>query len=887
MSKLIFIILSILIGTAQGAESDYFKTTWNTDPDNVGDATLLIPINEVFGSYDYDVDWGDGTPVENFVDTDATHTYSQPGLFVVKISGNFPGIYLNNQSYATKLRSLDQWGTISWRSFDRAFWGASNMLTPATDAPDLSQVTSLRSMFKGASVAEPNTSNWNTSAIEDMGDMFDGALQANPDTSNWVTSEVTDMRNMFLNAQAAMPVTTHVTGTGVWDTGKVRQFSGMFAFATSAQPDVENWDTSAATSMDGMFGGMDFAPKVGNWNTSNVTMMTSMFSENQGGYVDVSNWDVSSVTNIVRMFRHVNYTPDVSAWNTGSLERIDLAFAVSIDELVLPAPDISNWDYSNVTSVGGSLIRRTMPVYKYDQLLISLSNHQTLQPGLAFGLSVENLHYCQGEAARAQVESDFGWDFQDDGLDCSLQAPGSAPVLASESDSGLSDTDNVTAVTTPSFDLVCTGAGHDVTLYAALTGGSRVEVASGVCDQVGNITLTSTVLTEGVYFMTYTETNAEGTSPPSPRLDITIDTTAPSAVQAVTPATGFVINNTTPLFSGLADMNTQVVVSAISGQGGSCTGMADVNGLWSCQFSEAINDGDRTFELIATDVAGNVSDSLSVTFTIDSSLSYGLSVSAPDELVTAEDGSTDSFTLSLPLTPTGDVRIQVKSSDDTEAFVTPAQVIFTPENWNLPVTVKVIGVDDDATDSNQSYQVELRTLTSTDADYNGIDPTDLPAINIDDDVVTADLRGQLSNCIQGVRPDDELTYHLLISNEGPTAVSGARVVTEDMLFNLSEISWTCEVLDDAQETFCDQAVGVGALDEYVDLAPNTQLLYMIQTTVTGLEREEVGLGFEVFLPELPVGVVDVTPDNNIGMDIDSIYEYIFKAPMECSAPGVR
>lgn len=66
------------------------------------------------------------------------------------VAGGFPQIYFNSNSEAKKLRSIDQWGTIKWKSFQGAFFGASNVVLKADDTPDLSQVTSMINAFRNA-----------------------------------------------------------------------------------------------------------------------------------------------------------------------------------------------------------------------------------------------------------------------------------------------------------------------------------------------------------------------------------------------------------------------------------------------------------------------------------------------------------------------------------------------------------------------------------------------------------------------------------------------------------------------------------------------------------------------------------------------------------------
>ena len=78
------------------------------------------------------------------------------------------------------------------------------MLVTATDVPNLSSVTSMRSMFNNASSANPDTSNWDVSNVTDMSLMFRNATSANPDTSNWVVSSVTDMSSMLVNSNLSV-----------------------------------------------------------------------------------------------------------------------------------------------------------------------------------------------------------------------------------------------------------------------------------------------------------------------------------------------------------------------------------------------------------------------------------------------------------------------------------------------------------------------------------------------------------------------------------------------------------------------------------------------------------------------------------------------------------
>ena len=67
---------------------------------------------------------------------------------------------------------------------------------------DTSHVTSMFSMFSGASSFNGDISNWDTSKVTSMSYMFYSASSFNGDISNWDTSKVTDMYRMFYGASS-------------------------------------------------------------------------------------------------------------------------------------------------------------------------------------------------------------------------------------------------------------------------------------------------------------------------------------------------------------------------------------------------------------------------------------------------------------------------------------------------------------------------------------------------------------------------------------------------------------------------------------------------------------------------------------------------------------
>jgi surface protein len=172
-----------------------------------------------------------------------TITLPSSGVYVLEVSAKevngFNRIQFDRGGDKLKITDIKQWGTIAWSRFERAFFGCSNMLTTATDVPNLSLVTNMGGMFREAGSANPDTTNWDVSNVTDMSSMFRNASSANPDTSNWDVSNVTTMGAMFLNASSANPDTTN------WDVSNVTDMNNMFLNSNLSEENLtacyENW----------------------------------------------------------------------------------------------------------------------------------------------------------------------------------------------------------------------------------------------------------------------------------------------------------------------------------------------------------------------------------------------------------------------------------------------------------------------------------------------------------------------------------------------------------------------------------------------------------------------------------------------------------------------
>jgi hypothetical protein len=199
-----------------------------------------------------------------------------------------------------------------------------------------------------------------------------------------------------------------------------------------------------------------------------------------------------------------------------------------------------------------------------------------------------------------------------------LQAPSAAPAppdLQPASDSGSSNTDNITNDNTPTFDITLADSGATVTLL-------RNGVSTGVT-RVGNGPMTDTTApADNTYTYTVTQTNTDGAvSAPSAGLAVTIDTTAaaPSApdLNAASDSGASNTDNITNATSRTFDLSgVEAGATVTLLRNGVSVGSRIGNG--AITDSTAAADGTLTYTATQTDVAGNISPaSTALSVTLD------------------------------------------------------------------------------------------------------------------------------------------------------------------------------------------------------------------------------------------------------------------------------
>lgn len=339
----IFVLSFGVFNTALASPSDDFVTTWQTSKLN---ETITIPT--AGKGYNYAIDWdNDGKFDQENITGNASYEYKTPGIHTIRIKGDFPRIFINKGSEKGKIVSVEQWGTGIWASMEKAFFGAFFLKINAKDAPNLSSVTNMDYMFADVDLfnKKSGTWEWDVSNVTSMNSMFYGARSFKQDITGWDVGNVTSMKNMFYKA------TFFNQDIGHWDVSNVTDMAGMFHGVISFNQNIGRWDVSKVTNMAGMFyAARAFNKNIGGWDVSNVTNMTAMFADTSAFNRDIGSWDVSKVTNMNNMFSYAQeFNQDIGHWNVSNVTDMRQMFYVASRFNQY----IGRWDVSNVTNMEG------------------------------------------------------------------------------------------------------------------------------------------------------------------------------------------------------------------------------------------------------------------------------------------------------------------------------------------------------------------------------------------------------------------------------------------------------------------------------------------------------------------------------------------------------
>ncbi|WP_354635627.1 DUF4347 domain-containing protein [Planktothricoides raciborskii] len=303
--------------------------------------------------------------------------------------------------------------------------------------------------------------------------------------------------------------------------------------------------------------------------------------------------------------------------------------------------------------------------------------------------------------------------------------------------------------------------------------GPANESSQAVQDFIVNVTSGSTLFTslpdianDGT--LTYTPKGTPGTATISVQLQdnggtanggadtstaatFTITIPPPTVNLSISPTTGTEAGTTAITVTATAAgpvFGNQTVDLALTGSATAAdfagtipTQITIANGTSSGQVTFTIADDkldeiDETANLTISNPSAGIQLGATTTgsFTITDNDTAGFDI-LPISGNTSEDGTQATFDIRLTSEPTANVTIGLSSSNTAEATVAPATLTFTPTNWNTYQTVTITGVDDGVADDDIAYQIiTTPDTTTTDTNYNNLNPADVTVTNTDNDI---------------------------------------------------------------------------------------------------------------------------------------------------------
>ena len=391
-----------------------FVSTWKTDNLSTGSSTatqVKLPLVST-GSYNFVVEWGDGTQntITTWNQAQVTKTYSVAGTYQITIKGKCIGWVFNNTGDRLKILSVQQWGRLSLGTNQgNYFYGCANLnLSSVSDVLNLTGtitlarlfqgctslttinrinewnligVTSIQSIFESCSNFNQSINSWDVSTVNSMGGLFANASKFNQPLNLWNTSSVSNFNSTFLGASLFNQ------NLSAWNTISATNMSSMFQSATnfnnglsSGVPGTLSWNTANVISLSNTFKGCSaFNQDVGFWKVSNVSDFNNIFSNcikfNNGETSSIDNWifkttgainmslmfyratvfnqnigswNTSAVTSMWAMFYETSFNQNIGSWNTGAVTNMEAMFRGSPFN-----QNIGSWNTSAVTNMSG------------------------------------------------------------------------------------------------------------------------------------------------------------------------------------------------------------------------------------------------------------------------------------------------------------------------------------------------------------------------------------------------------------------------------------------------------------------------------------------------------------------------------------------------------
>jgi hypothetical protein len=162
--------------------------------------TISVPINNVTGSPNVTINWGDGTTSTATTNGFVTKTYANPGIYTVQVSGTMTrlsyGAGTSTANNRAKLLRCLSFGNLGITTLDRAFQSCANMIECPATLP--TGVTDLNNCFVNCSAFnDARVSGWNVSNCANFSFTFFNATLFGAPLDAWDIRKSTTFNGML------------------------------------------------------------------------------------------------------------------------------------------------------------------------------------------------------------------------------------------------------------------------------------------------------------------------------------------------------------------------------------------------------------------------------------------------------------------------------------------------------------------------------------------------------------------------------------------------------------------------------------------------------------------------------------------------------------------
>jgi hypothetical protein len=173
-------------------------------------------------------------------------------------------------------------------------------------------------------------------------------------------------------------------------------------------------------------------------------------------------------------------------------------------------------------------------------------------------------------------------------------------------------------------------------------------------------------------------------------------------------------------------------------------------------------------------------------------------------LATSEDGDSVDLAVQLTAAPAADVSVNFAVTDATEGAVSPANMVFTSQNWNTPQSIVVTGVDDVELDGPMDFRV-TSVAVSSDPVYDGLVGEEIVVTNLDNEQPNTPLRFDMGTATSPVETGFErvsaATVYSPSSGYGWSSSQSGSLDSRDRAIGTAPVSLTRDFVFSTQLTF--------------------------------------------------------------------------------------